>query len=141
MKRWVGIVTVVLAAGLLAAGCGGGTASGPPAGGSNPLTGAPPGEVEGGKVAVNIQDLKFDPEEMTIPAGTTVVFTNADHVPHTIELVDGPPGAPKFDTGPLETGSTTQQVFKREGTYEIEDPDRPTTKMTIEVERDEVVRE
>ncbi len=141
MKRWVGIVTVVLAVGLISAGCGGGGGGGAPPTGSSPLTGAPPGEEEGGKVAVDIKDLKFHPDELSVTAGTTVVFTNSDHVPHSIKLVEGPPGAPRFDTGPLESGSTTQQVFKKVGTYKIEDPDRPTTELTLDVEKEEVASE
>ena len=143
MKRWVGIVTVVLSGFVfVGAGCGGGgqTSGGPPPAGSSPVTGAPAGELEGGKVAVDIKDLRFDPEELNIPAGATVVWTNSDHVSHTVTKVGGP-DEPDFDSGPLEPGSTFSQVFERTGRYEIQDKDRPTTEMTIEVERDQIEQE
>ena len=141
MKRWIGIVMLVLAGlALMGAGCGGGGGGGgaPPAG-TSPETGAPPGELVGGKVVVDIKDLKFEPEELTIPAGATVTFTNSDHVSHTVTKVEGP--RPDFDSGPLEPGSTFSQVFERSGTYQIQDKDRPTTEMTIEVRKDAIEAE
>ena len=142
MKRVVGIVTVVLAGfAFIGAGCGSSGGGGsPPPSGSSPITGAAPGELEGGRVAVDIKDLKFDPEELTIPAGATVVFTNSDHVSHTIKKVDGP-DEPDFDSGPLEPGTTFSQTFSRRGTYQIRDPERPTTEMTIEVQKDVIESE
>jgi plastocyanin len=94
-----------------------------------------PGDVAGGRTVVDIRDLKFVPETVTIPAGTTVVFTNSDKVPHTLRKKSGP--GPDFDSGPLNAGATFQQVFPEEGRIKITDPDRPETELTVIVEKNQ----
>ena len=138
MTRWVGIATVALAVVLLV-GCGGGSGGGAMTTATTEPGLGHPGELVGGKVLVEIKDLKMDPEELTVPAGATVVWLNADNVSHSVKKVSGP--RPDFDSGPIDPGGSFSQVFENEGTYEIEDDERPTTKMTLEVSEDTIEQE
>ncbi|MDE1840828.1 cupredoxin domain-containing protein [Candidatus Nitrosotalea okcheonensis] len=60
----------------------------------------------------------FDPQESKVKAGTTVVWTNADSVAHTVTSgnpSDSSPGG-LFDSGLIKPGKTFQQVFNTAGT-------------------------
>ncbi len=135
--------TVMVVSGALvlsAAACGGGSE---PMGGGSPsatttaqfvTSPQPYGQVIGGRVVVNIRDLKYQPEELKIPTGTTVIFTNNDQVPHSVAKGSGP-GA-DFNSGPIEPGATYQQIFEDAGTVQIKDELSPETKLELTV-RDE----
>ena len=139
MSRMV-VMGISGALALAAAGCGGGSQQ---MGGGSPsatttamfvTSPQPYGQVIGGRVVINIRDLMFDPDEVEIPTGTTAIFTNNDNVPHSVTKTGGP--GSDFDSGPVEPGSTYQQIFEDAGTVKIEDEDSPDTKLTIKVERD-----
>jgi plastocyanin len=113
------------------AGCGGSET--PPVSPTVPAeTPAEAGEAEGGQVVVDIVELQFVPEDVNVPAGATIVFTNSDDVSHTVTKRSGP--GPDFDSGPIEPGGTFQQVFPKEGVVEVFDTSRPRTELTITVE-------
>ena len=40
--------------------------------------------------AVNIDNFAFSPAELTVPVGTTVVWTNRDDIPHTVTAAETP---------------------------------------------------
>jgi plastocyanin len=84
----------------------------------------------GGSKQVTIEGIAFTPQKLTIPAGTTVMWTNKDPVKHTV--TSGAPGkdaipgvskgtAPKltgfFDHAMSPKGSTFSFTFKKPGTY------------------------
>ena len=136
MRKCTAMAAMGLA--LTAAACG---SSSPPMGGGSPsatTTAAlvtspqPYGEVVGGRVVINITQLKFQPEEVEVPSGTTVIFTNNDLVPHSVTQAGGP--GPDFDSGPIQPGGTYQQIFRDPGTVKIEDTESSDTKMEIKVE-------
>ena len=54
----------------------------------------------------------FQPRELTVPAGTTVTWTNADPIPHTVTADDR-----SYDSGPLGSGATFSQTFAAPGRY------------------------
>ncbi|MDE1769575.1 MAG: cupredoxin domain-containing protein [Thaumarchaeota archaeon] len=59
----------------------------------------------------------FDPAEISVKAGTTVVWTNADSVSHTVTSGDpnaGPSGT--FDSNLIKPGNTFNHVFSSVGT-------------------------
>jgi plastocyanin len=62
--------------------------------------------------SVEIVEFEFDPEELTVPAGTTVTFTNQDKAPHTATADDS-----SFDTEELEKGDSAEETFDEPGTY------------------------
>ncbi len=74
-----------------------------PAAGATPAAAAEP---------VTIALFRFKPTEVHIAAGTTVVWTQTDAVPHTVTAVDG-----SFTSGSLLKGETFQYTFETPGTY------------------------
>lgn len=62
--------------------------------------------------SVNIKDFAFDPNTITVPAGTSVTWTNLDTVPHTVTSTNG-----KFDSGILGPGRIFNYTFNDPGTY------------------------
>ena len=64
---------------------------------------------------VIIYDYKFEPEQLTVPFGTTVTWVNRDMAPHTAThrtYSDEP-----FDTGSMPSEQTYSHTFRRAGTY------------------------
>jgi plastocyanin len=82
-------------------------------------TAAPTTPITPGTVDVTIQNFAFVPASITVPAGTTVTWTNEDSAPHQI-LSDA---TPMFMTGALFMSSQLQQgqkfsfTFNNPGTY------------------------
>jgi plastocyanin len=62
--------------------------------------------------AIEIVDFEFAPEEITVPAGTTITFTNQDSAAHTATADDS-----SFDTKELGKGDSAQATFEEPGTY------------------------
>jgi plastocyanin len=72
-------------------------------------------DVQAADVAVTIMNFKFDPTPLTIPVGTTVVWTNQDTAPHTATSDAG--SAFAFDTGMLQKGQSGKITFNQVGTF------------------------
>lgn len=114
-----GVVLVVASA----CGGGGGAATSAPTGAP---TGAPatsaatsaPSAVAGCTTSategeeVVIFEFKFDPADLTVPAGTAVAWTNGDSAAHTVTFDGGP------DCGRLAQGEGVGLDFDTPGTYE-----------------------
>jgi plastocyanin len=82
------------------------------------------------RVEVEIVDFAFAPQQLEIPVGTTVVFTNSDSAPHTAtESGD----TPLFDSGSLGTGESFEFTFDAPGTYEYICLIHPSMRGTIVV--------
>jgi amicyanin len=64
-------------------------------------------------VQVKIDNFSYEPPEITVPAGTTVVWTNADDVPHTVTSNDD-----KFKSKALDTDDKFAFTFTAPGTYD-----------------------
>jgi len=75
-------------------------------------TGSSSGTASGSGDAVEIVEFVFDPEEITVPAGTTVTFTNQDNAAHTATADDS-----SFDTEELGMGDSAEETFEEPGTY------------------------
>lgn len=61
---------------------------------------------------VQIANFAFSPANLTISAGDSVTFTNADSAPHTATADNG-----SFDTGRLSGGQSATLTFSAAGTY------------------------
>jgi plastocyanin len=63
-------------------------------------------------VEVKIDNFSFSPATITIPAGTTVRWTNRDDIPHTV-VED----KEKFKSKTLDTDEQFSYTFTKPGTY------------------------
>jgi plastocyanin len=124
MKRILALLIACLALTLASCGGddnkddGGGGSSGSSATTEQTGTGSADtgGDTGGGSAAVDMKDIKFVPEDLTVPKGTKVTWTNSDQVPHTVTK-DGGPG-PDFDSGNVEPGGEFEQTFDEAGTVD-----------------------
>lgn len=62
--------------------------------------------------SVCIFNLAYEPETLTVAAGTTVTWTNDDNLPHTATSADG-----EFDTNTIAAGATAEVTFDTPGTF------------------------
>lgn len=83
----------------------------------------------GGEEAIAIEGFAFGPAELTVPAGTTVTWTNNDGAPHTVTADDG-----SFGSENLATGDTFSFTFDTPGTYTYHCEIHPSMTATITVE-------
>lgn len=71
------------------------------------------GEGEGeAMTAVEVVDSAFEPAELSVAAGTTVVWSHEGSAPHTVTADDG-----AFDSGTLNGGDTFEFTFEEPGEY------------------------
>jgi plastocyanin len=63
-------------------------------------------------VEVKIDNFSFSPATVTVPAGTTVTWTNRDDVPHTVVSTDG-----AFKSKVLDTDEKFSFTFSKPGTH------------------------
>lgn len=113
---------VLTAIAALAAGCGGGAARPPTssasAASSSPASVAPSASAAASDdAAITIVGFAFSPDELTVAAGTEVVWTNEEDSLHTVTsgLPDEPDG--RFDSGEIDTGVSFPVTFDEPGTY------------------------
>ena len=74
-----------------------------------PATGAAAADAQ-----VSIDNFSFVPAEIHVSAGTRVVWTNRDDIPHTV-ADSADPRANR--SPPLDTGDHYARIFNRPGTY------------------------
>jgi plastocyanin len=82
-----------------------------------PNTSAAPQVAQSGDSTVTMTDIAFQPADLTVKAGTTVVWKNTSQVPHTVTSDTG-----LFDSGQapnewLANGKEFSYTFDKPGTY------------------------
>lgn len=82
----------------------------------------------GAATGVTIQNFAFAPQAVTVPAGTTITWTNEDSAPHTATALDG-----AFDTGTLKQGHSSTITFAKAGTFSYICSIHPFMKGTVVV--------
>ncbi len=118
MKRLISL-PVFIALALLLSSCslhlglssllGKGSSNGTPAAKTVKATHTPPSNV----TAININNGKFRPKNVSIKAGTTLTWTNNDDVQQSV--TSDTPGL--FDSGLIAPGSTWQHTFAQAGVF------------------------
>jgi plastocyanin len=78
---------------------------------------------------VSIKDLKYNPKELKVKKGDTVVWTNADERDHTVTSDDG-----AFKSANLADGDRFTQKFDKPGKYKYHCEYHPRMKATVVVE-------
>ena len=74
-----------------------------------PAAAQPPAAAE---VTVSMQDFDFDPKEIKVKAGTTILWKNAGAKPHSATAPDN-----SFDTGIFQPGQSKSVKFDKPGTF------------------------
>jgi plastocyanin len=75
------------------------------------MLGTTAGRAEDAKI--RIANFTFDPPTLTVKAGTTVTWVNADDIPHVVSEKNG-----TFRSSALDTDETFTQTFASAGTVE-----------------------
>lgn len=89
---------------------------------------APPAARSATTPAVFIKNDAYSPQSLTIVAGQSVIFTNADDDAHTVTATDG-----GFDSKGLDTDDVWRHTFAKPGTYRYFCELHPFMKGTIVV--------
>ena len=66
-----------------------------------------------------MQNVQFDPKDLTVKAGETITFTNDEAVPHDVHKTSGP--GDDFASGPtggMQEGDTFELTLDKPGKYE-----------------------
>ncbi len=71
-----------------------------------------PAGAQNAPVAVGIDNFTFNPQTLTVKAGTTVTWTNKDDIPHTVAAVNK-----EFRSKALDTDDAYTFTFTTPGTY------------------------
>jgi plastocyanin len=79
--------------------------------GTGVSTAAPAAPASGN--AVNIDNFAFAPATLTVPAGSTVTWTNRDEEPHTVVANDG-----SFHSPGMDSQATFSYTFTKAGTFD-----------------------
>ena len=61
---------------------------------------------------VKIDNFSFGPGELTVPVGSTVIWTNRDDIPHTVVSTDG-----VFKSKVIDTDEKFSFTFTKPGTF------------------------
>jgi plastocyanin len=77
------------------------------------LAGLATGQALAADAQVKIANFTFDPSTLTVKAGTTVTWVNADDIPHVVLEKNG-----KFRSPALDTDDKFSQTFSAPGTVE-----------------------
>jgi plastocyanin len=67
---------------------------------------------EGTTISARMEDFSFQPAQLEVRPGTTVVWTNQGQVIHTVTAEDR-----SFDSGEIDAGARASITFSRPGTY------------------------
>jgi len=70
-------------------------------------------ESKPGAIEVKVDNFTFNPQTLTVPANSTVIWTNKDDIPHTIVSQSG-----LFKSKALDTDQGYSYTFTKAGTYE-----------------------
>jgi plastocyanin len=88
---------------------------------------APPA-AGGGEVPVTIVARAYQPAQLTVEDGQTVIWTNRGFGPHTVTALDG-----EFDSGRLNLGESFKVTFTTPGTFAYKCTVHPTMRGSVTV--------
>ena len=72
---------------------------------------------------VSMQNIQFDPKDITVKPGETITFTNDESIPHDVHKQSGPGG--DFASGPdggMNQGDTFELKLDKPGKYDVRLP-------------------
>ncbi|MHB9033589.1 MAG: cupredoxin domain-containing protein [Anaerolineae bacterium] len=122
-KRISVLVGVIIIVALLLAACSPSANSTQPSGGGATQapgsTNEPSGSATTAGTTANVEmkNIQYVPAELTVKAGTTVVWTNKDSVAHTVDSGTRDNPTSLFKSGNVEPGKSFSYTFSTPGTY------------------------
>ena len=119
MTKLLALMLACLALGLVACGGDDDDGGGGGGGGGASTQEESTGGGGGGGAQVSMQNVQFDPKDITVKAGETITFTNDESVPHDVHKQSGPGG--DFASGPdggMQQGDTFDLKLDKPGKYE-----------------------
>lgn len=127
MKKtlWLPLIAVLLVAFIAVAGCG----SSGPAKKTAPRKAEPGGTPAKNSASVEISNFAMNPDNVTVPKGGKVTWTNKDSVAHTVTANNG-----EFDSGQIDPGKIWSHTFDTAGTFGYHCTIHPSMAGTIAVE-------
>ena len=119
MRRVLVLILLMAPMVVMLPGCGGSAEGTIPAGGDTAAD-APPGAgavtpASAEPKQISIDNFRFVPDTLTVPAGTKVTWTNHDDMPHTVTSTSKPK---TLDSDALDTDDQFSHVFAEPGTYD-----------------------
>jgi plastocyanin len=128
LRHWTIYAATAIVLGIVVfaiASCGGSNSTTPTtaSGGGTATT------VATGGATVSISGFAFNPATITIKAGESVTWTNADSVTHTVVADNG-----EFTSSGLANGQTYSFTFAKAGTYKYHCSIHPTMTGTVVVQ-------
>jgi plastocyanin len=117
MTKLLALLLACLALGLVACGDDdddGGGGGGNGGGDNSSSSGGGSGGTE-----VSLENIQFNPKDLTVKAGETITFTNNESIPHDVHKSSGPGG--DFASGPsggMQQGDTFELKLDEPGKYE-----------------------
>ena len=82
-------------------------------------------------INVDIVEFRYEPAQVKVKVGDTVVWTQVDKVKHTVTVVSGPEN---FDSGLLTAGQTFSHTFTIPGEYSYKCTPHPNMRGKVIVE-------
>lgn len=122
-SRTYTLLLIIAAIAALATGCGGG--GGGPSAGAAPSAGGSPSTSS----SISIDNFKFSPRAIRVPADARVKVTNNDSAPHTVTADDGQ----SFDSGTVDPGGSSSFQAPAPGSYAYHCTIHPFMKGTLSV--------
>ena len=116
-----------IVAGTIVGGCGGDGSSTSTSAGSSSTTAGATGSAAATD-QIEIADFTYDPETVTVDAGTEVTWTNSDDAAHTATADDR-----SFDTQTIDRGAARMVTFTSAGTFAYHCDFHPFMKATVVV--------
>jgi plastocyanin len=134
MRRWLPLLLACIALGLVGAGCGGDDDDDGGGGGGAATTEEPAGGGGGGGggggTEVTMEEIQFNPAEVTIGVGDAVTWTNNDSVDHDVTADSFSSG----ESGGMANGDTFEHTFDEAGTFDYVCTVHPGMEGTVVVE-------
>lgn len=96
---------------LIGAGCTGKVPTGQPSATTPGATSPSTITLTQNKSSVSIVNFSFQPDNLAVAPGTTIIWTNNDSAPHTITADDG-----SFNSNTIPSGGTYSHTFTDAGT-------------------------
>jgi plastocyanin len=73
----------------------------------------------GAGIEVSMENVQFEPQDVTVKAGETITFTNNESIPHDVHKTSGPgDDFSSGGSGEMQQGDTFELTLDQPGSYE-----------------------